>query len=280
MPGIITSVGLHRGVPTQIPITDPVELSFAVYYTPTYPPLGEKDLRERTPAWIDAHVGEPLRSTVKQFLPQLWYIESSKSVMPQPPKEGVGAEEAKRLDAGYQVITVNARDPNRVPRVGLWAALASAYAAVEALNGVASDQAALRLLPLQPEPIPAYGEVSAARFVRPVRIADAAGQPWLIASGVSKFGFADLQMPQIEGGEALLLGTAQYLLDTVLRMAAQVQPVPAIEVGPILMLDPATLARGGVGYAGGGAPQVVLEYLPAEGARRPLINGAMFIPPV
>lgn len=131
MPGIITSVGLHRGAPIQIPITDPVE--------------------------------------------------TSKSVMPQPPKDGAGAEEAKRLDAAYR--------------------------------------------------------------------------------------------------EALLLGTAQYLLDTVLRTAAHLQPVTAVEVGQILLLDPATLARGGVGYAGGGAPQVVLEYLPVEGARRPLINAAMFIPP-
>ena len=52
MPGIITSVGLHRGAPIQIPITDPVE--------------------------------------------------TSKSVMPQPPKDGAGAEEAKRLDAAYR----------------------------------------------------------------------------------------------------------------------------------------------------------------------------------
>src|SRR5438270_732260 len=124
MPGIITSVGLHRGAPIQIPITDPVE--------------------------------------------------TSKSVMPQPPKDGAGAEEAKRLDAAYR--------------------------------------------------------------------------------------------------EALLLGTAQYRLDTVLRTAAHLQPVTAIEVGQILLLDPATHARGG-------APQVVLEYLPVEGARRPLINAAMFIPP-
>ena len=240
--------------PLRIPVDATVALGFAVYYVPGYPPLGGKELRAALPAWLDGHLAEPLRGAVKQFAagPGLDYTDDlQRGALPLPPydllrSEGAGEEEVKRLEKGYQLLMVHARDPNTVPRFGLWAALAGARAGAEALAGVGYDPARMAVIPLGSAALPGDGVVRVREHVA-FRLGGEPGGPgWITSAGMSKFGLPDLRVgfpagfpPPLE----MLADIAQQLIDSVLRANhGRAECISELEFGPAVVAAGVPLA--------------------------------------
>lgn len=230
--------------PLRIPVDATVALGFAIYYVPGYPPLSGPELRMRLPAWLDAHLAEPLRGASRQFAAGegLGYTDDlQRGAIPLPPydllrSEGAGEEELRRLEKGYQLVMVSARDSNRVPRLGLWTAMAGAMAGAEALNGVAYDPARMALLGLASQAIAGDGVVRVREHVAFRVGADVGGTGWVTSAGMSKFGLPDLRVGFQAGVSPpldMLTDVAQQVADAVLRTNhGREECVAEVEFGP------------------------------------------------
>jgi len=257
--------------PLRIPVDAVVALGFAVYYVPGYPPLSGSELRARLPAWLDGHMAEPLRTAVKAFAagPGLEYTDDlQRGAIPLPPydrlrSEGAGDEELKRLEMGYQLVMVSARDPNRVPRFGLWTALAGALSAAEALNGVAYDPVRLAVLSLAPTQLAGDGVVRVREHVA-FRVGGEEGSSgWVTTAGMSKFGLPELRVGFVAGRAApleMLSDLAQQAIDAVLRAnhqrpecVTEVEFGPAVEAGGLALELRHTAEAGQKGWLDVGA---------------------------
>jgi hypothetical protein len=236
------------------------------------------ELHAQLPAWIEAHVPDPLRGAMKDFAPSLTYNDMLKTALALPLREGVGQAELDRLDHSFELLVISAHDPNRVPRLGLWTSLAGAYAAAEALGGVVYDEECQRLLHLQPEPFPAQGEITAGRHLRVAQVVDPHNPGGFMCSGMDKFGLPDLMVLAMEGGEAFLVGVAQYLIESVLRAAAQASPVTALQLPPVFALDTGTMQRSGV-VPLPAPPNVHVSLIPETPGRKAFLAASLVVIP-
>lgn len=232
--------------PLRIPVDAVVALGYAVYYVPGYPPLGGEDLRRQLPAWLDSHAEEPLRDAVKAFSggPSLAYTDDlQRAAIPLPPhdllrSEGAAEEDLKRLDRGYQLVVISARDVNQVPRLGLWAARAGALAAASALEGVAYDPARMALLTPSSGRLPGHGVIEVQDHVS-IRVSSEPGTSgWVRTAGMSKFGLPDLRAgfpAGLEPPRRMLADCSQQLIDALLRANhGRQECVTELDFGPHL----------------------------------------------
>lgn len=269
MPSFGDLLGHRAEGPTVIPVAPEVKLGFGVYYAPTYPPLSNDELAAKVPAWVAAHVPEPLGPALQKFIADrpLVFNDMAKTALPLPPTNvlreegGLGEEEERRFNAAFQLVVISATDPNQVPRFGLWAALAGALSSAEALNGVVYDVEAMRMLPVGGLPIPPKGEVALGDHVAVRALSDARGGNFVATKGMAKLGLPELWLP--DAGAAMLpfvTAVAQTLLDATLR-AAHEAGAPVSQVGVDVLTVGATNVR--LGYTPGSPLQVVPVPTPA-----------------
>lgn len=239
--------------PLRIPVDSTVALGFAVYYVPGYPPLGGAELRVALPAWLAENMAEPLRGAVTQFAAGeglLYTDDLQRGAVPLPPydllrSEGASEEELKRLEKGYQLVIVSARDENRVPRFGLWTALAGAMAAADALNGVAYDPARMSVIAPDSPPLAGDGVVRVREHVA-LRVAETTSGGLVTTAGMSKLGIPELRVGFARGLQApttLLADVAQQLADAVVQANhGRDACLDEVEFGPDLTANGVPLA--------------------------------------
>jgi hypothetical protein len=261
------------GGPVVIPVATHAPIAFRVYYTPGYPPLAAEDLRVNASEWLDRHVEEPLRSALRPVVwsEKLSYTDMAKTAFPPPlevlQKADVGAEERDRFEAAWQVAVIACEARTQVPMLGLWAAIAAGRSAAIDLKGALFDAVAVRLtsIPSYEQPIAGKGVLNAGDHLAFGSATNAAGLARWHTTGMSKFGFPDLELLEAPVGVDLrpvLEAVAQQLLDSLLRANhGRDEPLNQLSLDPELHL-----------LLPGGPPAVRLFYSAAQGQMPPAIE--------
>jgi hypothetical protein len=189
-------------MPVEIGIPPVVPVLYVVLFAARGGPPSETALRQHVDGWIARRVDGPLREHLlvwgKRDETLLTLHPSEQMVLPDRAAlvdTGLGLEEAAHLDAATHAVVVGTIDALRLPRPGLWWAIAAARALARHLGGVIYDPELRTVLPIdvRNDPLPPDGHIDLREHLRvftsPVR-----DGWWMTGHGLARFGLPDLEL--------------------------------------------------------------------------------------
>lgn len=218
-----------------LPLPAVFPVTFLVYFRRGWRRVPDKAAMLRTvDAWLE-RCGDPARADIREFLAKgmLRVKAGGRGDVSCPPWEALqwcrpGKMEERRFRGASHLVAVGTQDWLGAPRVGIWMAAAAARALADALGGVIIDGVVPRLIPCAShrEPVPSDFRIYVAdHAVMPVSTSGT-GLAWVTTKGLGRFGLPDLQVEHVPSAvvqvgaiEALVLGVAQWLLETCMAQA-------------------------------------------------------------
>jgi len=187
--------------------------------------------------WAEAHIAEPMRTGIQEFLRQdlINLFIHDRAEMPEPPDDilrayNPGETEERRFRNANHAFVIGSPDLLTAPRIGMWSVIAAARGIAAALpGGVIVDPEFPRLLPLEQlaEDLPVDGEIRVPDHILIPYYSDSrTGLLSITTKGMARFGLPDIEVrnapPNLAGSlMPVLNGLAQRLTISAMRVVAE-----------------------------------------------------------